>query len=56
MDWRHGKFTDCASLVLQPQAIALTLEQLESLEQVRNVRDVISTVTSGLLEGEPVVL
>jgi 2-methylcitrate dehydratase PrpD len=52
----HGKFTDCASLVLQPQAIALTLEQLESLEQVRNVRDVISTVTSGLLEGEPVVL
>ena len=52
----HGKFTDCASLVLQPQAIALTLEQLESLENVRNIRDLIGTVTSGLLEGEPVVL
>ena len=52
----HGKFTDCASLVLQPAAIGATLDRLESLEQVRNVRDVVNTVTAGVLEGQPVVL
>jgi len=52
----HGKFTDCASLVLHPGAIAATLDRLESLEQVRDIRDVVTTVTSGVLEGQPVVL
>jgi 2-methylcitrate dehydratase PrpD len=52
----RGKFTDCASLVLQPDAIGATLDRLESLEQVRNVREIVSTVTAGVLEGQPVVL
>jgi 2-methylcitrate dehydratase PrpD len=45
----HGKFADCASLVLEPNAIADTLERLESLEQVQNIRDVIGVVTAGTL-------
>jgi hypothetical protein len=32
------------------------LDNLESLEQVRNVRDIVNTVTAGVLEGQPVVL
>jgi 2-methylcitrate dehydratase PrpD len=52
----HGKFTDCASLVLQPHAIGATLDQLESLEQVRNIREIVNTVTTGVLEGQPLVL
>jgi 2-methylcitrate dehydratase PrpD len=52
----HDKFTDCASLVLQPAAIGATLDRLESLEQVRNVREIVNTVTAGVLEGQPVVL
>ena len=51
----HDKFTDCASLVLQRAAIGATLDRLESLEQVRNVRDIVNTVTAGVLEGQPVV-
>ncbi|OFW13220.1 MAG: hypothetical protein A3F70_12020 [Acidobacteria bacterium RIFCSPLOWO2_12_FULL_67_14] len=43
----HGKFTDCASLVLRPQAIADLLGRLESIETERNIRDVIGLVTSG---------
>jgi 2-methylcitrate dehydratase PrpD len=49
----HGKFTDCASLVLRPDAIAETLERLESLEQVRNIREVISGLTAGALADQP---
>ncbi len=45
----HGKFADCASLVLQPSAITDTLERLETLEQVSNIRDVIGAVTAGTL-------
>ena len=52
----HDKFTDCASLVLQPDAIGATLDRLESLEQVRNVRELVSTVTAGVLEGQPVAV
>jgi 2-methylcitrate dehydratase PrpD len=52
----HGKFTDCASLVLQPHAIGATLDQLESLEQVRDIREIVNTVTTGVLEGQPLVL
>jgi 2-methylcitrate dehydratase PrpD len=52
----HDKFTDCASLVLQRAAIGATLDRLESLEQVRNVRDIVNTVTAGVLEGQPVIL
>jgi 2-methylcitrate dehydratase PrpD len=52
----HRKFTDCASLVLQPHAIGATLDQLESLEQVRNIREIVNTVTTGVLEGQPLVL
>ena len=52
----HGKFTDCASLVLQPHAIGATLDQLESLEQVRNIREIVNTVTTGVHEGQPLVL
>ena len=48
----HGKFTDCASLVLQPDAIRATLDQLESLEQVRSVRALVTTITSGVLEEQ----
>jgi len=49
----HGKFTDCASLVLRPDAIAATLERLESLEQVRNIREVVGLLTAGTLAGQP---
>ncbi len=49
----HGKFTDCASLVLRPDAIGATLDRLESLEQVRSIREIVNLVTSGVLEGQP---
>jgi 2-methylcitrate dehydratase PrpD len=49
----HEKFTDCASLVLRPDAIAEVLERLESLEQLRNVRDLVGVVTAGALTGQP---
>ena len=49
----HGKFSDCASLVLRPDAVAETLARLESLEQVRDVRDVIGVLTAGALTGQP---
>jgi 2-methylcitrate dehydratase PrpD len=49
----HGKFTDCANLVVRPDAIAATLDRLDSLEQVRNIRDVIGVLTAGALAGQP---
>ena len=49
----HGKFTDCASLALRPEAIATMLERLESLERVRNVRELVNIVTAGALAGQP---
>jgi 2-methylcitrate dehydratase PrpD len=49
----HGKFTDCASLVLRPEAISETLDRLESLEHMRNVRELVGTLTSGSLTGQP---
>ena len=52
----HGKFTDCASLVLRPEAITDTLRRLESLEQARNIREIIGVLTSGVLEGQPITL
>ncbi|OFW07213.1 MAG: hypothetical protein A3I61_04330 [Acidobacteria bacterium RIFCSPLOWO2_02_FULL_68_18] len=52
----HGKFTDCASLVLRPEAIVAVLGRLESLEQMRNVRELVSAVTAGVLAGQPIVL
>jgi 2-methylcitrate dehydratase PrpD len=55
-DELHGKFTDCASLVLRPDAIGATLDRLESLEQARSIRDIVNTVASGTLEGQPLVL
>ena len=52
----HGKFTDCASLVLRPDAISTALDRLESLEQVRDIRELVASLTSGVLEGLPTVL
>ena len=49
----HGKFTDCASLVLRPEAIRETLDRLESLEQVQNIRELVGTLTAGTLAGHP---
>ena len=49
----HEKFTDCASLVLRPEAIAETIERLELLEQVRDVREVVGVLTAGALAGQP---
>ena len=49
----YGKFTDCASLVLRPDAIAATLERLESLEQTRNIREVVGVLTAGTRAGQP---
>ena len=40
-DELYGKFTDCASVALEPDAIAALLDRLESLEQVPDVREVI---------------
>jgi 2-methylcitrate dehydratase PrpD len=37
-DELHGKFTDCASLVLSPERIRRALELIESLEHMENVR------------------
>ena len=48
----HEKFTDCASLVLRPDAITETLERLESLEKLRNVRELVDVVTSGTFTGQ----
>jgi 2-methylcitrate dehydratase PrpD len=49
----HEKFTDCASLVLRPEAIAKTLDRLESLEQVQNIRELVGALTAGALAGQP---
>jgi hypothetical protein len=55
-DELHGKFADCASLVLRPEAIDNMLSRLESVEQLRNVRELVSVVTSGRLAGQPITL
>lgn len=47
------KFTDCAGLVLRPEAIAETLERLESLEHVRDIRELVGVLTAGALAGQP---
>jgi 2-methylcitrate dehydratase PrpD len=52
----HEKFIDCANLVLRPEAIKESLAQLESVERARSIRDVVSVMSKGVLEGEPVVL
>ncbi|MBI3050194.1 MAG: MmgE/PrpD family protein [Acidobacteria bacterium] len=52
----HGKFTDCASLVLRPETIEETLHRLESLEQARNIRELVRVLTSGVLAGQPITL
>jgi 2-methylcitrate dehydratase PrpD len=49
----YGKFTDCASLVLRPEAIGETLARLESLEQMRNIRELVGVLTNGALAGQP---
>ena len=51
----HGKFTDCASVVLRPEAIADVLTRLESLEEVRNIRELVAVLTAGTLAGQPAV-
>ena len=48
----HGKFTDCASLVLRSNVIAETIERLESLEQTRDVRDIVGVLTVGALADQ----
>ena len=55
-DELYGKFTDCASLVLRPEAITGILDRLERLEQVRSVGDLVGVITAGALEGQPTVL
>lgn len=52
----HGKFTDCASLVLRPEATQETLDQLESVEQVRNIGALVGILSSGVVAGLPVTL
>lgn len=52
----HGKFADCASLVLRPEAIENVLSRLESLEELRSVRELVNGVTSGVLAGQPITL
>jgi 2-methylcitrate dehydratase PrpD len=52
----HEKFIDCASLVLRPEAIKESLDQLSSVERARSIRDVVNVMSKGVLEGEPVVL
>jgi 2-methylcitrate dehydratase PrpD len=49
----HGKFTDCASLVLRPEAIREMLDRLESLEQVQNIRELVGALVAGALAGQP---
>ncbi|MBI2188975.1 MAG: MmgE/PrpD family protein [Acidobacteria bacterium] len=52
----HGKFSDCASLVLRPDAIDTMLNRLESLDELRNVRELVHVVSSGVLAGQPITL
>jgi 2-methylcitrate dehydratase PrpD len=52
----HGKFADCASLVLRPEAIENMFQRLESLDERRNVRELVGVVTAGALAGQPIVL
>jgi 2-methylcitrate dehydratase PrpD len=49
----HGKFTECGSVVLRPEAIGAALDRLESLEQARDIREVVRVLTAGVLEGQP---
>jgi len=53
LDELHEKFTDCASLVLRPEAITETLERLESIEQMRNIRELVGVLTAGALAAQP---
>ncbi len=52
----HEKFIDCASLVLRPEAIKQSLDQLSSVERAGSIREVVNVMSRGVLEGEPVVL
>lgn len=52
-DELHDKFTDCAALVLRPEAITETLERLESIEQMRNIRELVGVLTAGALAAQP---
>jgi 2-methylcitrate dehydratase PrpD len=52
----HEKFTDCASIVLRPDAITDTLTRLEGLEKVRSINEVVSAIGAGAIDGEPIVL
>jgi 2-methylcitrate dehydratase PrpD len=54
-DELHGKFTECASLVLRPDAIRETLDRLESLDRAGSVRDLVGVVTSGALASPAAV-
>ena len=47
----HGKFTDCASVVLRPDTITEVLGRLESIEKERDIRDLLGAVTSSALAG-----
>jgi len=40
----HGKFTDCASLLLPPPKIARALDLIEGLDRLTNVRELIETL------------
>ena len=46
-DELYAKFTDCASLVLRPDAIGAALESLESVDELRSVRDLVQLLTAG---------
>jgi 2-methylcitrate dehydratase PrpD len=41
----HGKFTDCASLVLPPDRIRRALDAIESLERIGNLRELAQVLT-----------
>jgi 2-methylcitrate dehydratase PrpD len=52
-DELYAKFTECAELVLGREAIASTLEALDSLERVSDVRELIRTMTAGARLASP---
>ncbi len=42
----HGKFTDCAGLLLSPARMQEALSQIESIDTLKSIRELIATLTA----------
>jgi 2-methylcitrate dehydratase PrpD len=49
----HGKFTECAALVLPPSVIAETLTMIEALDTLPDIRDLVRILARTSAESSP---